>query len=120
MTLRSDIAPGKAALANALVICSVALFYSLYIWFDIPLTDSVVWLFTTIYSLAVFPDKKAVILAWNVCLGVVMLLVVNLSSAVTLTLSNTNWERLMEPSPLRVAYILWTNIAAAIVLYMMI
>ncbi len=117
LCLKPEMSSKRAAFANMLMIFSVACFYSLYIWFDIRVTDSVVWFFTTAYSFIIFSDKKSVILAWNVCLGVLMLCIVNLCSSVTLMISNTTWEKLMEPSPLRIGFILCTNIIALIVLY---
>ena len=63
---KPELSAKKAAFANAVMIIGVACFYSLYIWFDIPVTDSVVWIFTTVYSFMVFSDKKSVILAWNI------------------------------------------------------
>lgn len=114
---KPELSAKKAAFANALMIIGVACFYSLYIWFDIPVTDSVVWIFTTVYSFMVFSDKKSVILAWNICLGVLMLCTVNLCSSVTLMIADTTWEKLMEPTLLRVGYVLCTNIMASIVLF---
>lgn len=114
---KPELSAKKAASIDALMIICVACFYSLYIWFDIPVTDSVVWIFTTVYAFMVFSDKKSVILAWNICMGILMLCTVNLCSSVTLMIADTTWEKLMEPTLLRVGFVLCTNIMASIVLY---
>lgn len=117
LTLRPGISRKRAILADLAVILSVAAFYSLYIWFDMPVTDSIVWLFTLFYSLFLFSEKWYVKVAWNICLGTLMLGIVNTCSSLTLSLAQVSWETLMEPSPMRIAFVLTTNIAALVVLY---
>lgn len=117
LCLKPGMSVKRAACMDVLMIMGVACFYSLYIWFDVPVTDTVIWIFTTICSFAIFSDKKLVILAWNACLGILMLCIVNLCSTVTLMAANTTWEKLMEPTLLRVGFVLCTNVIAFIVLY---
>lgn len=117
LSLRPNLSRRLVTLADWSIILAVAFFYSLYIWFAVPVTDSVVWLFTLLYSLLLFSERWYIKVAWNIALGVLMLGIVNACSSLTLSLMHVSWEVLLKPSERRVAFVLTTNIVALVVIY---
>lgn len=57
MNLRPNLTRKQIVGADLAVILAVTAFYSFYIWIDVPVTDSVVWLFTLVYTLIVFSEN---------------------------------------------------------------
>lgn len=117
MSLRPNLTRKQGVGADLAVILAVTAFYSLYIWFDVPVTDSIVWLFTLVYSLVVFSEKWYIKVVWNACLATLMLGIANACSSLALFMTQLSWERLMEPSLQRVVFVLTSNIIALIALY---
>lgn len=117
LSLRPNLTRQQRVGADLAVILAVTAFYSLYIWFDVPVTDSIVWLFTLGYSMIVFSEKWYIKVVWNACLAALMLGIVSACSSLALFMTQLSWERLMEPSLRRVVFVLTSNIIALIVLY---
>lgn len=117
MSLKSGIGKSRHRYATWVTIAAVAVFYSLYIWFDVPVTDHAAWGFTLIYSLAEFSERWYVKVAWNACLAVLMLGVVTLSSVLLIQVTGTTWELIMQPTAIRIIYVLSGNLMALLVMY---
>ena len=99
------------------IILIVAGFYSLYLLFDLEITDTVVFVFTFIYSLQVFSDPLRIKLLWNIILSVTVLAVATLVSQVFMSAVGLSWDTLMQPSAWRVGYVLCANITLLAVCY---
>ena len=110
LTRREGISNFAAGLAASAAILAVAGFMSLYIWFDVPVTDSVMYGFTFVYSLYMFEEKWYIKLAWNVVLGVLVVMIASGSAAAVINLAGVTWEMLMTPSLLRFTFVLVDNI----------
>lgn len=104
-------------LASVSTIIAVAAFYSFYIWFPIPITDSVVFLITFIYSLYVFNAKWYVSLFWNAVVGLIAVSITNLTSSLFINVAGISWDSLIAPSTLRLSFVLLGNIILFVVLY---
>ena len=110
LTRREGISNFAAGVATCAAILAVAGFMSLYIWFDVPVTDSVMYGFTFLYSLYMFEEKWYIQLAWNVVLGVLVVLTASGSAAAVINLTGVTWEMLMTPSLLRLTFVLICNV----------
>lgn len=109
LTRKANLSPTRFSIATIGTIFSVASFYSLYIWFDIPITDSVIFIATFAYSTYCFQEKWHIKLLWNIILGVVMVAIASFMASLIINVAGVSWEMLMEPSLLRLSYILLGN-----------
>lgn len=117
MTRKNNIGRSKHRMASVALIASVALFYSLYIWLDVPVSDHAAWAFTLAYSMAVFSERWYVKIAWNACLAVLMLGALNLSSTLLIQFTGASWDLIMQPSALRIVFVLACNAMALFSIY---
>lgn len=99
------------------VILFVTAFYSLYMVWDIPVTDTVVFGGTFLYSMLVFSDPWYIKLFWNIILGVVMVALASMVSQIYINMAGVSWDMLMQPSLLRVSFVLIANMAMFTVYY---
>ena len=106
-----------AAGCTAGIILVVAAFYSLYIPFELPFPDTVVFIFTFLYSLLVFSEPWYTKLLWNVVMGVIVIAITSLVSQLFIHYAGVSWEVLMEPSLLRLGFVLCGNIVLFIAYY---
>ena len=107
----------KVHLATMGTIFGVALFYSLYIWVELPLNDLVVFLITLAYSAYLFTDKWYIKALWNIMLGIVLVSCASFTSLLYINIAGVSWEVLMAPSLLRVSFVLVTNAIMFVVYY---
>jgi len=117
LTVRHQCSPKAVLLLTLSTIIIVTGFYSLYIPFDISVSDSVVFIITFIYSLIIFSEAWYIKLLWNIVMGVVLVAITSLVSQLFMHAANTSWPILMQPSPLRLGFILCGNIVLFIVYY---
>lgn len=99
------------------IILVVTAFYSLYIPFELPFPDTVVFIFTFLYSLLVFSEPWYTKLLWNVVMGVIVIAITSLVSQLFIHYAGVSWEVLMEPSLLRLGFVLCGNIVLFIAYY---
>ena len=92
------------------IILVVAAFYSLYIPLDLSIPDTVVFAFTFLYSLFIFSDPWYVKLQWNIVMGVVLVAVTSLVSQLFIQVAGVSWDVLMQPSLLRMGFVLSGNV----------
>ena len=109
LTLRSTISTQVKRFAQYGTIAAIAAFYTVHQYLLLPFTDSVAYVFTFIYSLYVFSEKWYTKLIWNVVMGVIMVLAATLISQLFINIAGVSWDMLMNPSFLRLAFILSTN-----------
>lgn len=91
-TLRPEIGRKKANAVLLVTILTIAAFYSLYIWYEIPVTDTVVWVFPAIMALYLYEEHWANKLAWILCYAVLALSVVETVAAVMMTATDLGWD----------------------------
>lgn len=99
-----------ARLCRLGMILGVAFFYSLYLFIDLPVPDTVVLGCTFVFSLFLYSDPWYVQLLWNVVMGVVAVGITSLISQLFIHVAGVSWDALMEPSPLRVGFVLCGNV----------
>ena len=104
-------------LASICTIIAVAAFYSLYLWFSIPITDSVVCIITFVYSLYAFDTKWYISFLWNAFIGLIIVSVANVTSSLFIRFSGLTWESLMAPSMLRLSFVILSNVLLFVVFY---
>ena len=98
------------------VLCVTA-FYSLYIWVNVPVADTVVWIFPLVFAFFMHSEKRYVILLWVICFATLMLCIANLYTSLFISITGLAWEELMLPSLTRVIYVLCANASMFVVLY---
>lgn len=104
-------------LASICTIIAVAAFYSLYLWFSIPITDSVVCIITFVYSLYAFDTKWYISFLWNAFIGLIIVSVANVTSSLFIRFSGLTWESLMAPSMLRLSFVILSNVLLFVFLH---
>lgn len=104
-------------LPDVLCIEGVAVFYSLYLFFDLSLLDTVVIIIPFVYSLYTSDEKWSTCLFWNVMLMAVFTSTVTLTTAFYQSLPGVTWEQIMEPSGLRIAFVISSNVLITLVLF---
>lgn len=104
--------------AKLIAILVVGGFYSLYIPFDLPITDSVVFVLTFFYSLYMFTDSFTIKLLWNGVLSLALVGLVTLTSQLFIHTIGISWDDIMSPTPIRVAFVLSSNIILMLGLYL--
>ena len=104
-------------LASVLTIVAVGLFYSLYMWFPILITDSVVIIFPFIYSLYVFDSKWYVIVLWNAVVELIIVTIASSTLSMFINFAGVSGDAIMVPSMLRLCHVLLANVLMFVVLY---
>lgn len=117
MSVKPTISRKVSFLCTLLTILLIAAYYSLYIWIDIKISDTVVWLIPFLYSLYLFSEKWVVKLGWNMCAAVLALCVVNTYSSLFMALTGKTWAEIMAPSFQRVVVVTHCNITMFALLY---
>lgn len=97
----------------ACILC-IASSLTLYAFFDIPIIDTVIFIFPLIYSYIVFDEKWYVVLFWNVVIVLVFIGVANLTTSFYKYVLKSSSEQLMSGTPLHVTFVLSTNLLTLI------
>lgn len=110
LTVRHQCSIRTVRISTLSVIFVVAAFYSLYIPFDLSMPDTIVFMFTLLYSFFIFSDTWYMKLAWNIVTGVVLVAVTSLVSELFIQIAGISWDKLMQPSLLRMGFVLSGNV----------
>ena len=96
---------------------AVALFFSLYLFWTLPVLDTVVIVIPILYSLYVSDEKWYVSVFWNCVVMAVFTSMVTLTTAFYQSLPEVTWEQIMEPTGLRIAFVISSNVLITLVLF---
>lgn len=96
---------------------AVGLFYSLYLFWEIPVLDTVVVAIPFLYSLYMSDERWYVCAFWNAAMIAIFVAIATLSTAFYQSLPGVTWERLMQPTGLRIAFVISTNVLITLVLF---
>lgn len=101
------------------IICagSVALFYSLYLFWNIALLDTVIFIVPFLYALFVSDEKIGASLFWSAVLAFLFISSATLTSAFFQAMPDATWDLLMQPSGLRIAFVIICNVVTTLVLF---
>ena len=96
----------------------IGIAYSLYSFFDIPLTDACVFILPIIYSLIVSDSPPIECIFWNIIMGTIVFGCVNLCYVIYTMLLGSSISYLLAADSARIPYVIFTNllITGAIVL----
>lgn len=111
--VRTDI---KYALLTGAAICA---YLTLYLFFDMPVIDTFVFIIPLLYTFWAADDKWYMKVFWNIALALVFIGVVNLTINIFLMLTNASFEEIISETPLRVAYVISCNIMILLVVFLM-
>lgn len=117
LTQKAHRSQSNVVVSTVITILAVATFYSFYIWIDIPITDSVVFVLTFIYSIYLFSNKWYIKLLWNIVLGVLLVAIASFTATILINIAGVSWEMIMNPSLLRLAFLLCGNAVLFVACY---
>ncbi|MEG2273452.1 MAG: GHKL domain-containing protein [Acinetobacter sp.] len=106
-----------STLADALCIAVHTLFYSAYLFFDMKVTDSVSILIFWVYLLYTSNQKWYISAFWVVIKEAIAVGTVGLMLQLCLFLTSASYEALTTPGPLRVVFVLSTNLVLFLAFY---
>lgn len=101
------------------ILCAgaVALFFSLYLFKDIPTGDTVVFIFPLIYSLFVSDEKRRICFFWNFVMAVLFVLSATATSAIYLSLPKAAQASPMMQPGVRVSFVIASNAMLTLALF---
>lgn len=108
----------QSLIADCSCIASCALFYSLYLFVDIPINDICIFIFPFIYALWISSDQWPISLFWTIILSVLFNSTVGAASHIFAGVFEIRLSSLMMPSCLRLAFLLFTNSILFCVIYL--
>lgn len=103
--------------ADVLCVLCCAGFYTLYLYFEIPVTDSVHAVILLVYLWAVSNERWYVLAFWVAVKEAVFLATVGLGLQICQALTNAPYQLLMEPGMPRAVFVLSTNFALFLVFF---
>lgn len=107
----------KNPIPDVLCVGAIALFYSLYLFWDVPLLDTAVFLIPLAYSLFVSEERWGICLLWNFAMAIIFTVAVKCVSAFFLALPDVTWELMMQPTGLRIAFVVFSNLFITLLLF---
>ena len=117
MTCKPIVSRRAQRLAECGAIAAVAAFYTAHQYLSLPFTDSVVYIITFVYSLYAFSEKWYTKLLWNIVTGVVLVAITTLISELLINIAGVSWDMIMQPSLLRLGFILSSNLVMFVTYY---
>lgn len=103
--------------ADALCMLSITVFFAIYEFFEIPISDVVVFVIPMIYGLSVADDKWYIVLFWSLVLGVIFMATVSLSLHIFMSIPQISYDDLMNDTAGRLAFVVATNLTLLLILY---
>lgn len=98
----------------------ICMFLSLYLFIDVPINDTAVFLIPLAYAWLTCDDAWYLKLFWIAALATVVVGLTNLMINVFLLLFQTNWEQIMSETALRAAFVVCLNISLLVVIFIMV
>lgn len=112
--------PPKAKFGTPDLICIslISVFFSLYLFFDITISDTFVFVIPLVYSFCCFSNKWYIKVFWVFMMAILMIGIINLSISIFSSAAQANWSTIMaKETLLRASFILTTNIALGLVVF---
>lgn len=103
-------------LDTACVLCCAG-FFSLFLFFDMPSVDMLVFIIPLSYSLLISKDRWFLPLFWIINLAVLFNSTIGMCSHLFSSVFSSNLERLLVPGALRFAYVIITNAILFLVIF---
>ncbi len=107
--------PSKIADAVCILACTA--FYTLYLFFDIAITDSIHIVIYFVYLLITSDEPWYISAFWVVVKEAISVATIGLMLQLCLTLTSATFEMLMAPGLLRIAFVLSTNLTLFLILF---
>lgn len=107
----------SSRLADCLCVVACAGFLTLYLFFDIPFTDSFNVIIYFLYLRYVSNERWYVLGIWTIVKEVIVVATVGLMLALSRTLTSATHEMLMEPGALRLLFVASTNLVLFLVFF---
>lgn len=93
---------------------------SLYLFFYIPITDTVIFIIPLTYAWFISDDAWYLKMFWIVALATAVIGITNLMINIFLLLFNATWNQIMSETALRIAFIVCLNISLLAVILVMV
>ena len=107
----------KGPIPDVVCVGAVALFFSLYLFWDIPILDTTVFLIPFVYSLFVSDERWGTCLLWNLAMAGIFTIAATCVTAFYLALPDVTWELMMQPTGLRIAFVVSGNLFISFLLF---
>ncbi|MEF9879614.1 MAG: GHKL domain-containing protein [Clostridia bacterium] len=107
----------KSWLADCFCVTACAVFYSLYLFWNIPVTDSLNVLIFFVYLCFVSKERWYVLALWVIIKEVIVVTTVGIMLAICQALTSASREMLMEPGMPRIIFVLSTNFVLFLVFF---
>lgn len=102
---------------DALCVMAIAVFFSLYLFIELPISDTLVFVFPFVYAIIVADDKWYVSAFWVLILAVLFLSAISLSLHVFMTIPTLSYDSLMADTSGRILFIVCTNLLLLLIVY---
>lgn len=103
-------ATNPSAAADIACFTGMASFYTLYLFFDIPLLDTVVFVIPLVYGWIVSNDKWYVVLFWTMVLALIFSGGANIAISFYTGVLGVGWDQIMSATPYRLAFVISGNL----------
>jgi len=110
LTGRAGLSAKKALTARIATIMAVGAFFSMYLWVDVGISDTVVWGLVFAYALYAFRDRWYMKVCWTAVIAIVTSCISSAGSMLLMSMTGDSWEKILEPSLLRMAFVTFTNV----------
>lgn len=98
---------------------AITAYLSLYLFFEVPISDTVVFLIPACYAFAVSDDKGYIKLFWSIALPVVFIGMVELTISFFSFFADTSWQQIMDETPLRISFVISSNLGILITIFLL-
>ena len=113
--MRPKFSGTKGYLIDGCTVGIIALWYTLYLYIDVPVLDTAIFFVPFFYGLFATEGKWYHGLFWTVVIALVFSGVASVTMWLCVRCFDVGLERLMEPSPLRFAFVICTNLGMLLV-----
>lgn len=97
----------------------IAGYLTLYLFLEVPIPDTVVFLFPIGYALWASDEPWYVKLFWGIALTAAFIGTIQLMANLMLMMAKSSWETMMAETPLRMLFVISTNLALLIVIFLL-
>ena len=104
-------------LADILCLLSCTVFYSLYLFFSVPINDLVVFIFPLIYVYVMATDHFGLSLFWISILSILFVSTIGVSTHIFSTIFSHQLPLLSTPGLYRAIYVITSNLILSIVIF---
>lgn len=99
----------KSFMPDAYCILAIAGLLTLYLFFDIPAADTIIFILPLIYGFLVFDARWYIVVFWVMVIALIFTGVANLTSSFYFDVLGVDWDELMNEDFLRLTFVLSSN-----------